>query len=170
MNANTPTIPSTADLCDAHCDQLNDGRMAVLTPYYLSFGKRRAFAGHVVTLHVTDDNALVRSTLESPGESRVLVIDGGGSQRCALVGGQLALLAQNNGWSGIVVDGCVRDVDELNACDIGIRARAVHPRRGGKLGAGHRDSIIHIAGTHIRPGDWLVADADGVLVSREVLS
>ena len=166
----TPEIPSTADLCDAHCDQLNDGRMAVLTPYYLSFGKRRAFAGHVVTLHVTDDNALVRSTLETPGEGRVLVIDGGGSQRCALVGGQLALLAQNNGWSGIVVDGCVRDVDELNACDIGIRARAVHPRRGGKLGAGHRDTIIHIAGTHIRPGDWLVADADGVLVSREVLS
>jgi regulator of ribonuclease activity A len=161
---------STTDLCDAHCDRLNDGRMAVLTPYYLSFGKRRAFAGHAVTLQVTDDNALVRSTLDMPGEGRVLVIDGGGSQRCALVGGQLALLAQNNGWSGIIVDGCVRDTDELNACDIGIRARAVHPRRGGKLGAGHRDTIIHIAGTHIRPGDWIVADADGVIVSREAFT
>jgi regulator of ribonuclease activity A len=121
---------STTDLCDAHCDRLNDGRMAVLTPYYLSFGKRRAFAGHAVTLQVTDDNALVRSTLETPGEGRVLVIDGGGSQRCALVGGQLALLAQQNGWSGIVVDGCVRDTDELNACDIGIRPpRHHHPHR-----------------------------------------
>ncbi len=158
---------STTDLCDAHCDRLNDGRMAVLTPYYLSFGKRRAFSGHAVTLMVTDDNALVRTVLETPGEGRVLVIDGGGSQRCALVGGQLAALAHDNGWNGIIVDGCVRDVDELNAVDIGIRAKAVHPRRGGKLGAGHRDTIIHIAGTHIRPGDWIVADADGILVSRE---
>lgn len=161
---------STTDLCDAHCDRLNDGRMAVLSPFYLSFGKRRAFCGHGVTLQVTDDNALVRATLETPGEGRVLVIDGGGSQRCALVGGQLAALAVDNGWAGIIVDGCVRDVDELNAVDIGIRAKAVHPRRGGKLGAGHRDTIIHIAGTHIRPGDWIVADADGILVSREALA
>jgi regulator of ribonuclease activity A len=161
---------STTDLCDAHCDRLNDGRMAVLAPFYLSFGKRRAFCGHAVTLAVTDDNALVRATLETPGEGRVLVIDGGGSQRCALVGGQLAALAVDNGWAGIIVDGCVRDVDELNALDIGIRAKAVHPRRGGKLGAGHRDTIIHIAGTHIRPGDWIVADADGILVSREAFA
>jgi regulator of ribonuclease activity A len=161
---------STTDLCDAHCDRLNDGRLAVLAPFYLSFGKRRAFCGHAVTLQVTDDNALVRATLETPGEGRVLVIDGGGSQRCALVGGQLALLAHTSGWNGIIVDGCVRDVDELNAVDIGIRAKAVHPRRGGKLGAGHRDTIIHIAGTHIRPGDWIVADADGILVSREALN
>lgn len=160
---------STTDLCDAHCDRLNDGRLAVLAPFYLSFGQRRAFCGHAVTLQVTDDNALVRATLEMPGAGRVLVIDGGGSQRCALVGGQLALLAHTNGWRGIIVDGCVRDVDELNAVDIGIRAKAVHPRRGGKLGAGHRDIIIHIAGTHIRPGDWIVADADGILVSREAL-
>jgi regulator of ribonuclease activity A len=144
--------------------------MAVLTPYYLSFGKRIAFCGHAVTLQVTDDNALVRSTLEMPGEGKVLVIDGGGSQRCALVGSQLAALAQETGWSGIVVDGCVRDVEGLNACDIGIRARAVHPRRGGKLGAGHRDTIIHIAGTHVRPGDWIIADIDGVIVSRETFA
>lgn len=161
---------STTDLCDAHCDRLNDGRMAVLAPFYLSFGKRRAFAGQAVTLQVTDDNALVRATLELPGEGRVLVIDGGGSQRCALVGGQLAQLAYDNGWSGIIVDGCVRDTEALNAVDIGIRAKAVHPRRGGKLGAGHRDTIIHIAGTHIRPGDWIVADADGILVSRETFA
>ena len=112
----------------------------------------------------------MRATLEMPGEGRVLVIDGGGSQRCALVGGQLAQLAHDNGWSGIIVDGCVRDTDALNAVDIGIRAKAVHPRRGGKLGAGHRDTIIHIAGTHIRPGDWIVADADGILVSRETFA
>jgi regulator of ribonuclease activity A len=160
---------STLDLCDTHCDRLNDGRMAVLTPYYLAFGKRRAFSGHAVTLQVTDDNALVQSTLETPGEGRVLVIDGGGSQRCALVGSQMATLAHANGWSGIIVDGCVRDVDGLNAIDIGIRARAVHPRRGGKLGAGHRDTIIYIAGTHVRPGDWIVVDIDGVIVSRDAL-
>ena len=160
---------ATTDLCDDNPILLEDGRLAVLPPLFRHFGKHVRFCGRVTTLKVHEDNALVRAMLETQGDGNVLVIDGGGSLRRALVGGQLGLLAQDNGWAGIVVDGCVRDTDELNACDIGIRARAVHPRRGGKLGAGHRDTIIHIAGTHIRPGDWIVADADGILVSREAL-
>ena len=108
---------------------LDDGRLAVLPPLFRAFGQRVKFAGPAVTLKVFEDNALVRSTLEGPGHGKVLVVDGGGSLRRALVGGQLALLAQDNGWSGIVVDGCVRDSDEINSFEIGVRALAVHPQK-----------------------------------------
>jgi regulator of ribonuclease activity A len=99
----------------------------------------------------------------------VLVVDGGGSLRCALVGGNLGKLAEQNGWAGIVVNGCVRDSVELNACDIGIRALATHPRRSVRKGIGERDLAVDIAGVCIRPGDWIYADEDGVLVSNAKL-
>ncbi len=116
------------------------------------------------------NNALVRATLEAPGNGHVLVIDGGASLRRALVGGQLALLAQNNGWAGIVVDGCVRDSDEINACAIGVRALAAHPRKSAKLGTGERNIQVCVAGVVVSPDDWIYADADGVLVAREKLA
>lgn len=106
---------ATTDLCDDHPQLLEDGRLAVLPPLFRHLGQRLQFSGRVTTLKVFEDNALVRSTLEAPGNGNVLVIDGGASMRRALVGGQLALLAQDNGWAGIVVDGCVRDSDEINA-------------------------------------------------------
>jgi regulator of ribonuclease activity A len=109
---------ATTDLCDDHANLLDDGRLAVLPPVFKHYGQRVRFGGRVVTLKVHEDNALVRSTLETPGDGNVLVVDGGGSLRRALVGGQLGLLAQDNGWAGIVVDGCIRDTDEINACDI----------------------------------------------------
>jgi regulator of ribonuclease activity A len=118
---------STADLCDAHSTLLDDGRLAVLAPVFRMFGKRTSFAGPAVTLKVFEDNALLRSTLAGPGQGRVLVVDGGGSLRRALVGSELALLGQDNGWAGIVLNGCVRDCAEINACDIGIRALAAQP-------------------------------------------
>jgi regulator of ribonuclease activity A len=161
---------ATTDLCDDHAELLDDGRLAVLAPIYRAFGKRARFAGPAVTLKVFEDNALVRSTLEGPGHGNVLVIDGGGSLRRALVGGQLALLAQDNGWSGIVVDGCVRDSDEINGCDVGIRALAVHPRRSAKAGAGEHGVRIRIGGVAVKPGDWIYADADGILVAQQKLS
>ena len=99
----------------------------------------------------------------------MLVIDGGGSLRCALVGGNLGVLAQNNGWAGIIVNGCVRDSEELNQCDVGIRALAVHPRRSIRKGLGEKDLVVDIAGVMVRPGDWVYADADGILVSEVAL-
>jgi regulator of ribonuclease activity A len=107
---------------------------------------------------------LVRAALEEAGAGRVLVIDGGASMRCALVGGTLAALGANNGWAGIVVDGCVRDVAELAAAPIGIRALALHPLRSEKRGQGRRDLTVRLQGVTIRPGEWIVADADGVIV------
>ena len=160
---------STCDLCDANEQKLTDGALSVLPPVFKKFGKRSRFSGPARTLKVFEDNVLVRAALETPGEGGVLVIDGGGSLRCALVGGNLGVLAQNNGWAGIIVNGCVRDSEELNQCDVGIRALAVHPRRSIRKGLGENDLVVDIAGVMVRPGDWVYADADGILVSEVAL-
>jgi regulator of ribonuclease activity A len=99
----------------------------------------------------------------------VLVIDGGGSRRCALVGGNLAKAAADNGWQGIVVNGAVRDADEIDALDLGVRALALHPVRSIKRGQGEREVVVYMPGAMVRPGDWIYADRDGLLVSREPL-
>ena len=161
---------ATTDICDDHSALLEDGRLAILPPVFRHFGQRAKFCGRVTTLKVFEDNALVRATLEAPGNGNVLVVDGGASLRCALVGGQLALLAQDNGWAGIVVDGCVRDTDEINACEVGVRALAAHPRKPAKKGAGERNVRVFVSGVAVSPGDWIYADADGVLVAQQKLA
>jgi regulator of ribonuclease activity A len=160
---------ATTDLCDNHPELIEDGRLAILPPLFQPFGQRRTFSGCATTLKVFEDNALVRATLEAPGHGNVLVIDGGASLRRALVGGQLAVLAQKNGWSGIVVNGCVRDSDEINACDIGVRALAAFPRKSEKQGVGERNTRVWIAGIPVSPGDWVYADGDGVLIAQQKL-
>ena len=155
------SVPSTCDLCDAH---ERDPALRVLPPLFRAFGGVAAFQCPAATLQCFEDNSLVRSALEEPGAGRVLVIDGGASLRCALVGGNLAALGAKNGWAGIVVDGCVRDEAELAAAAIGIRALALHPQRSEKRGQGRRDGAVRLQGIDIRPGDWIVADADGVIV------
>jgi regulator of ribonuclease activity A len=161
---------ATTDLCDDHPQLLEDGRLAALPPVFRHFGQRVSFSGRVTTLKVFEDNALVRATLEAPGNGNVLVIDGGASLRRALVGGQLALLAQHHGWAGIVVDGCVRDSDEINGCDIGVRALGAHPQKSAKHGAGERNIRITVAGVAVSPGDWVYVDADGILIARQKLT
>lgn len=160
---------ATCDLCDANEDKIADGSLAILPPVFQSFGKRIRFSGQARTLKVFEDNVLVRAALEAPGEGHVLVVDGGGSLRCALVGGNLGVLAQKNGWAGIIVHGCVRDSAELNQCEIGLRALATHPRRSIRKGVGDMDLAVDIAGITVRPGAWIYADEDGVLVSDKPL-
>lgn len=154
----------TADLCD----QLGD-KLRVLDPDFTGFGGVVAFGGRVTTLKVLEDNGLVRAALESPGDRRVLVVDGSASLRCALLGGNLGRLAEQNGWAGVVVWGAVRDVAELQQCRIGVRALASCPRRPARAGAGERDVPVVVAGVTIQAGDWLAADADGIVVSAESL-
>lgn len=161
---------ATTDLCDDNGQLLEDGRLAVLPPLFRHYGKQARFFGRVTTLKVFEDNALVRTTLETQGNGNVLVIDGGGSLRRALVGGQLGLLAQDNGWAGIVVDGCIRDSDEINDCEIGVRALGAHPQKSSKKGAGERNIRVHICGVPVNPGDWIYADADGILVAQQKLA
>lgn len=161
---------TTTDLCDDHATLLDDGRLNVLPPAFRHFGQHISFAGRVVTLKVFEDNALVRTALEGPGNGNVLVVDAGGSLRRGVLGGQLALLAQDNGWAGVVLDGCVRDTDQINACEIGVRALGAHPQRCSKKGAGERNVRVLICGVPVNPGDWVYADADGILVAQQKLA
>lgn len=156
---------STADLCDAHEDLLNDGQLRVVESMFLSYGERAAFNGPIATLKLFEDNGLVRQALEGPGNGRVLVIDGGGSLRRALVGDQLAALALKNGWGGIVVNGCIRDALAIGAMDIGILALDTHPRKTAKKGQGESNVAVTFGGVTFRPDEWLYADEDGVLIS-----
>ncbi len=154
-------VPATCDLCDAHA--INPA-LRVLPPVFRAFGGTRAFQGPAATLQCFEDNSLVRAAVEEAGAGRVLVIDGGASLRCALVGGNIAAIAAKNGWAGFVVDGCVRDEAEMAALAIGVRALALNPRRSDKRGEGRRDGLVQLQGVTIRPGEWIVADADGVIV------
>ncbi|MCO5604316.1 hypothetical protein L7F22_058481 [Adiantum nelumboides] len=161
---------ATTDLCDAHMDAIAAGDVRVLPPSFQSYGRRRRFVGPIATVKVFEDNVLVREALEEAGQGRVLVVDGGASLRCALLGGNLATLGQNNGWSGIIVYGCVRDVDEINACDIGVRALASHPVKSVKKGEGSKDVVVTMGGVRISPGEWCYVDNDGIVISSTNLS
>ncbi len=137
----------------------------IADPVFLSFGGRRTFSGPITTLKVFEDNSMVREIVQTPGEGRVLVVDGGGSLRCGLFGGNLAVAAARNGWVGVVINGCARDADELDAEPVGIRALALHPRRSERgLHSGRAGIPVTFAGVVFREGEWLLADRDGVLV------
>ena len=157
--------PSTPDLCDRFGDQVQ-----VAEPRFRDYGGSIAFAGKIETLRVFEDNALVRQVLETAGRGRVLVVDGGGSLRCALVGGNLAALAARNGWVGIIVHGAVRDSAELGAVDTGIKALALSPRKSGKSGAGERGVEVSFAGVTFTPGHYLWADGDGIVTAEQDLT
>jgi len=156
---------STPDLCDRYGD-----RLQVAEPRFRDYGGSIAFAGEIETLRVLEDNALVREVLETAGAGRVLVVDGGGSVRSALVGGNLAALAARNGWRGLVVHGAVRDAGELGAASVGIKALALSPRKSAKSGAGERGVPVSFAGVTYTPGHYLWADADGIVVGERDLT
>jgi regulator of ribonuclease activity A len=161
MTANTP-FP-TGDLCDEHKADTS-GNFRVLPPVFHDYGGVAAFAGSVTTVKCFEDNTSVKAVLESPGHGRVLVVDGGASLRRALVGGNIAAAAAKNGWAGVVVNGAVRDKAELAACAVGIRALALIPLPTERKTAGQRDVVVQVQGVWVRPGDWLCADADGIVV------
>jgi len=160
---NAPADFSTCDLCDVHKGDTS-GTFRVLPPVFKEFGARTRFAGPVVTLQCFEDNSLVKQVLDQPGAGRVLVVDGGGSLRKALVGGNIGAAAARNGWAGVVIDGCVRDVGELAVCAVGIRALAAMPLPTEKKQQGLADLPVRIQGVWVRPGEWLYADADGIVV------
>jgi len=159
----TPTDFATCDLCDAHKND-PDGAFRVLPPVFRDFGKIIKFAGPLSTVKCFEDNSLVKAAVESPGHGRVLVVDGGGSVRRALLGGNLGAAAAKNGWAGVVIDGCVRDVAELAQCNLGIRALSAVPLATEKRNEGQRDVAVQMQGLWVRPGEWLYADADGIVV------
>jgi regulator of ribonuclease activity A len=169
--AAAPRDFSTCDLCDGHKGDTS-GALRVLPPVFRRYGGVAKFAGPVATLKCFEDNSLVKQVLDEPGiletpfgrVGRVLVVDGGASLRRALIGGNIAAAAAKNGWAGVVVDGCVRDAAELAACALGIRALALMPLPTDKRGEGQRDLPVQLQGVWVRPGDWLYADDDGIVV------
>ncbi|XVF62655.1 hypothetical protein PTKIN_Ptkin09bG0025700 [Pterospermum kingtungense] len=161
---------TTADACDSNAELLMSGDLRALDPIFKIYGQRHVFSGPIVTVKVFEDNVLVRQLLETSGDGRVLVVDGGGSTRCALIGGNLAESAHTMGWAGIVVNGCIRDVDEINACDIGVRALGSNPLKSNKKAVGDKHVPVRIAGTLMHDGEWLYADSDGILISKTELS
>ena len=171
----TPSF-ATCDLCDAHKNEASE-LFRVLPPGLRDFGARRVFCGPVVTLKCFEDNTLVKAAVDSAGfedtpdgrVGKVLVVDGAGSLRRALLGGNLGAAAARNGWAGVVIDGCVRDVAELAVLNVGIRALASNPMPTEKKNQGLKDLAVQIQGVWVHPGDWLYADADGIVVSATQL-
>ena len=156
---------ATADLYDQH-----EHRVQVLEPMLADYGGKRRFSGPIATVKVFEDNSLVRAAIEEPGAGKVLVVDGGGSLRCALVGDKLAELASRNGWAGLVVYGCIRDAAAIATIPIGLKAVNTTPRKSAKQGAGDRDIPVQFAGVTFTPGWFLYADEDGVLISEQSLA
>ena len=150
----------TADLCDEFGD-----RLRVVAPMFRRFGGLPAFHGGIATVKVFEDNLLVRTALSQEGRGRVLVIDGGGSLRTALVGDKIAQLACDNQWAGIVVNGCIRDSVEIARISIGIRALDTNPTRPAKNGTGEAMQPVSFGGVIFVPGEYLYADEDGVVVA-----
>lgn len=148
---------TTADLCDEHDVEVAD-------PLFRHFGRRDAFAGPIHTVKVHEDNVLVRRELEGPGGGRVLVVDGGGSTRRALLGDRLATLLRDNDWAGAVVFGCIRDSAVIDTMDVGIKALATCPRKSDKHGAGQVGIVVSFAGVRFEPGAQLYADNDGIII------
>jgi regulator of ribonuclease activity A len=155
---------TTSDLCDAF-----PAVVQVAHPLFRDYGGLERFFGPIETLRVQDDNTLVRASLETPGAGRVLVVDGGGSLKCALVGGRLAGLAENNGWAGLIVNGCIRDVIETRQARVGIRALNSMPMRSQKTGQGERGGTVSFAGVTFAPGRFVYVDRDGIVVAERDL-
>jgi regulator of ribonuclease activity A len=151
---------SLPDICDDHLEQLQ-----VLDPVFHSYGGIERFHGEIVTVRCFEDNSVVKSALAEDGTGKVLVVDGSGSMRCALLGDMLAAMAARNGWRGILVNGCVRDVEILKTIELGVLALNRHPARSRKGGEGERDLPLRFSSVSFRPGRHLYADANGVVVA-----
>jgi regulator of ribonuclease activity A len=154
---------TTPDLCDTHPE------VQVAEPLFRGFGGRVAFHGAIATVRCHEDNSRVRELAGTPGQGRVMVVDGGGSLRRALLGDQIAATAARNGWAGFLIHGAVRDVEVLAQLDLGVQALAAHPMKTEKRGLGEVDVPVRFAGVDFHPGHWLYADANGVIVSARKL-
>ena len=155
----------TADLYDEYGDDLK-----VASPIFRDYGGKKIFHGSISTVKAFEDNTLVRTALEEPGNGRVLIIDADESLRCAMVGDMLAKLGMENGWLGIIVFGCIRDAEVIATIDIGVKALNTNPRKSLKQGLGERDIPVSFAGVTFNVGEYVYADTDGVIVSEKKIN
>lgn len=155
---------TTPDICDDFSDKLH-----VLEPLFTEFGGKDKFSGEIVTIKCFEDNSLVKQHLGTAGHGKVLVVDGGGSKRCALLGDLLGAMAVQNGWQGVLINGCVRDVEILKGMNLGVRALNSYPLKSNKRNEGQLNVGVRFAGVRIEPGQYLYADENGIVVAGEAL-
>jgi regulator of ribonuclease activity A len=155
---------NTSTLCDVFADSVD-----VVEPMFVSFGGRASYGGEITTIKCFEDKGVILKTLEQPGLGKILLIDGGGSMRRACLGDMLAEKASVNGWSGLIIYGCIRDVDQIMQTDIGVQALGVHPMKTEKKGLAEIDVALTFAGVCFRPGDYCYADNNGIIVSSTAL-
>ncbi|MDX1633395.1 MAG: ribonuclease E activity regulator RraA [Marinobacter sp.] len=153
----------TPDICDDHPE------VQVVDPGFRNYGGVEAFGGPIVTVKCFEDNSLVKELVAEPGKGRVMVVDGGGSKRCALLGDMLAEKAADSGWAGLIIYGCVRDVDVVGKTSLGVQALGSHPRKSNKRGVGEQDIPVTFAGVTFQPGHYVYADNNGIVVSEKPL-
>lgn len=154
----------TPDLCDAHPE------VQVVEPMFANFGGCDSFGGEIVTIKCHEDNSVVKAQADQPGQGKVMVVDGGGSLRRAMLGDMVAAQAAKNGWEGIIIYGCVRDVDVLQEIDLGVQALASHPMKTDKHNIGQLNVVVQFGGVTFRPGEFVYADNNGIIVSTTALS
>ena len=152
------------DLCDQYPE------VAVLDVIFTNYGGKKSFGGEVVTVKCFEDNSLVKTLVGQPGEGRVIVVDGGGSMRAALLGDMLAEKALANGWEGLVINDCIRDIDVISTTDLGVQALNIHPRKTEKRGLGDLNVSVTFAGVTINPGAFIYADNNGIILSDKKLN
>ncbi|MCW8883925.1 MAG: ribonuclease E activity regulator RraA [Motiliproteus sp.] len=157
------------DLLPELCDQFPE-LVQVVEPMFGNFGGRETFGGEIVTIKAFEDNSLVREQVAQPGIGKVLVVDGGGSMRRAMLGDMLAEKAAVNGWEGIIIYGCIRDVNVIGQTDLGVQALGAHPMKTDKRGLGDLNVEVTFGGVTFRPGEYVYADNNGVLISPKALS
>ncbi|MDF2643187.1 MAG: ribonuclease regulator protein RraA [Pseudomonas sp.] len=155
----------TPDLCDAYPELVQ-----AVEPMFSNFGGRDSFGGQIVTIKCHEDNSLVKEQVALDGHGKVLVVDGGGSLRCALLGDLLAEQAAKNGWEGLLIYGCIRDVDVVAQTDLGVQALASHPKKTEKRGIGDLNVAVTFGGVTFKPGEYLYADNNGVIISPSPLN
>lgn len=155
----------TADLVDAH-----DDLVSLCALPWRRFGRVRSFWGGVATVQCFEDNGLLKTCLQEPGNGRVMVVDGGGSSRCALLGDRIAAILQASGWAGILINGVIRDSAEIDAMEVGVYCLGTSPKKSAKSGAGRREVPVRFGDAGLQPGQYVYCDADGVLVSDEKLA
>lgn len=154
----------TADLCDVH-----EAKVTIAQPLFQSFGAKKSFDGEIVTVKVFEDNVLVKEMLGKDGKGKVLVVDGGGSLRCALMGDLLGKMAQDNEWAGVIINGCIRDSAEINTMPIGVKALNTIPIKSKKGGVGEINVPVNFAGVTFTPGEFVYSDEDGIITSATKL-
>ncbi len=157
-------MKSTPDLCDQYPELIQ-----VVEPMFSNYGGRERFGGEIVTVKCFEDNSVVKQLVATEGQGRVMVVDGGGSMRRACLGDMLAEKASLNGWAGLIIYGCIRDVDEIMATDIGVQALGTHPMKTEKKGIGETQIPVTFGGVTFYPGHYIYADNNGIVVASQPL-